>query len=1237
MASLLKWLDDAADFVGRGIDNVVPGNQGFLHRSAPQPPNTSVPANIPSGPLSSPSNFDVNKLRVDIPQKAKTLPSAPPSSAKLPGSKGVFLPWDIAAGVANKAFENPEMIPHIPETNNAALHGMADDIENPWLRLPAQAIAIAGDIGSGLVNLPYKEVKSGKDLVDEIHHKTLTPTKALGHIATAAEVPLALLAPGVSSVAETTAGKVLLDGLIGSGFGLAGGLENNTDAIDIQDQLIRAVPDTLIGLLAGTGAGLLGSVNVGKNGLSIGAGETGPVRTVQEDLVAKDLADAGRTEISAGSNKFGVPEIPFKEVASDSREPVTISNKGKVTEETLAKNTGLTVDQLRSNPIVEEALAETGKNISDLQKVTDSEVTAPESPKIPRTKQQLNVNRLNLDEAAKIDMLGRGETLPKTTLSDKEIVDVAKSAGLDTRSHTIEQTRTKIAEQLNVRQEAVRLLKEARNEANPTRQAALYAEVDRLSTIATEQGTDIARQLSARRIIANELMTPEQRVFTLLRKAGVNPEVYTKEAVGVDFSNASEVVRFYRSLVPATKGEWLDLVRYNSMLSSPLTQFVNISSTVGNIALAPIERGLSVMLDSLRPLFGKDRQFGPGEGRAYAKGMIGNVQEAVADFKRVVSGTNENMNIDTGTSGGRVPIQAPGDNVAVDVLDFPMKLMGAFDAFNKALVRGGSDAALKVRETAGVSVKNAENISTGEAAYRTFNQPLGDQSQGYLLRGIDEITNLVMKARASKNPLVKWPAKFTLPFVQIGTNLLKQGIEYGPAGVATLPGASNMTEQMAKAIMGTAVFGTAASLLGAGRLTWAEPTDEKQKAAFREAGMQPYSVKIGNNWVSFTKLPPIISFNFALVAALDDAQKNAKLNENGVDNVMTAISKYGNFLSDQSYLKNIGDTLAAIKGDKERFAQLVGNYPQQVIPFRALSGWIARMTDDTQRRINTDAGFASKQIENLFQQIPGLRQTTTPRVGPEGNPIAEQHPVFNAFSPVRVSTEQPYAKQTYDDMVAASKDRSLTRQQRELDKNNAQAPVLAGSDDLEKAQQRIDAVTKKFPSGLDDGSKKTLTHYARLSEEGKDNYNSSPRNVYDLAKAKYQQDKLAGRLSATEDFNRRRELAGRKVESKYSQEVVQMQDMSKSGLQAFLRNYPDKAALVNNVLKLDQDIADLKGTKSKFGGTIASKGRKGKGSKLAKLPVSTAGIHKLLSSAVIKPIKPKKTKLAKIKTRTKIA
>lgn len=675
------------------------------------------------------------------------------------------------------------------------------------------------------------------------------------------------------------------------------------------------------------------------------------------------------------------------------------------------------------------------------------------TPKVEIPEQQLNVNKLDLTEAQKAEVQTIGAKEVQEKLTNEQIQEIAQSAGIDTKTYNTTQTAEKIAEQLNARRQVVEAEKALtdikENGGTPEEIEAAIRKVAETAKASASQGTDIARQLQARKILANEIDTPMQRVFKLLESAGVNPEVYIKKAVDVDFKDANQVAKFYRELVPAKFGDWLTALRYNSMLSSPNTHINNIfGNAIGSSMVAPIEKTVRGAVDFLQSaVTGKEREHFVSEGGAYVKGYWSNLGKAAQNFADVMRGVRENKNLDIRD----VPLAETGiKGVLAKGLSGPMKLLEAADQFFTALTKGGEEATLNLRKNLGVKVGDIDSEASNAAAYRLFRQDLKAPGQGTMLDGIDEITAKIMSLRGSKNPLVRTIATFTVPFIKTPMNILKQGIEYSPAGVLTAVGAIDPAGQMVKAAMGTAGVLGAMTMLGSGRLTWAQPTSEKEKQAFIAAGMQPYSVKVGNNWVSFSKLPPVMSFNLALVAAIDDALNKKSITDDDASAIMDGIAKWGNFFADQSYVKNVGDLIATAKGDVESVSRFISNYPQQLVPYRALGGWLARLTDPLQRQTPKDAGFWDKQVMELMKNIPGLSQAVPARLDANGMPIENQNRVLNAFSPLKITTERPTEKMTYDTIVAQNKAKKEIRDLKtggkaNLEKTGVMSKVGAGS------------------------------------------------------------------------------------------------------------------------------------------------------------------------------------------------
>lgn len=623
------------------------------------------------------------------------------------------------------------------------------------------------------------------------------------------------------------------------------------------------------------------------------------------------------------------------------------------------------------------------------------------------------------------------------TMSNKEVIDTAAktSATLQTTIGR-EQTLAIGAKALNLRNKLADLAQKG------------TVDEEFIKTLIQDKafGTDVARLLQQRNIISDPSKgTLISKILDNVLKNNQNTDEILQAARGVDFNNAEQATKFYRTFVKPKLGDWVDTLRYNSMLSSPNTHINNISSNIqGTGIITPIEKTVTGMIDFLSSkVTGKSQKYYPGEGVVYAKGYWSNLNNAAHKFSDVMSGKD----LSSTQEIHNIPLTTGGVSRMVEkVISYPARLLQASDEFFQTLTESGVKRSLEYRVSKGVNVKDIGAQAYLEGRKRLFNAEFNLPEEGPILKALEYIPQEVMKARNSNNPVVRTIAKFTFPFVRIPSNILKQGLEYSPLGLTTIPGAMNKTEQLSKAIMGTSIGVGAATLLGSGRLSWAEPTDQKKKDAFRAAGMQPYSIKIGNNWISYSKLHPAIAFNLALVSALKDQQDKKLLDDSQTDTVLKGLSKWVQFFADQSYVKNIGDFISSAKGDIEGPARYFANYPQQLIPFRALMGWVTRIVDPVQRRADPKGDILTKQFQQIATQIPGLSQSVPARTDQNGNPIPIQHPLLNAVSPARVSTENQQGVDYYNQLKQKSQQ---TKQMSEF-KNQAESAFQKGQISYQK-------------------------------------------------------------------------------------------------------------------------------------------------------------------------------------------
>jgi len=303
---------------------------------------------------------------------------------------------------------------------------------------------------------------------------------------------------------------------------------------------------------------------------------------------------------------------------------------------------------------------------------------------------------------------------------------------------------------------------------------------------------------------------------------------------------------------------------------------------------------------------------------------------------------------------------------------------------------------------------------------------------------------------------------------------------------------------------------------------------------------------------------------------------------------------------------------------------------------RAFSGWIAKMTDDTQRKVNTDAGFAAKQVESLMQQIPGLRQQTTARVNEYGEPIASQHPVLNAFSPVPVSTENPDGVLAYDTMVNRLKtkrdDKALLAKQKEdyksgnasglTDKQKAAVDRSIREDEVVKGltpvQRELYKYSKEDLESLLDGPN---AKNAKVALDAKNSISSSKEaktNKEKYEKALEDFNDPDNGYSRVEKVKKREELKRLTVQKDYDEDTTMLHGMSKEDVYGFLSTYEDGKAMADKLLALDDaltaaGVQDKNKFRDKYGNVAIQPKAKG-GSKGRKGAKTVAGASAAVSS-----------------------
>lgn len=251
------------------------------------------------------------------------------------------------------------------------------------------------------------------------------------------------------------------------------------------------------------------------------------------------------------------------------------------------------------------------------------------------------------------------------------------------------------------------------------------------------------------------------------------------------------------------------------------------------------------------------------------------------------------------------------------------------------------------------------------------------------------------------------PMRLVIPFAKVPWNIAKIGIEYGtPARALSFlsqegRSAKNFAPNTAKALIGSSVFAIGYSLAQQGNLTGPIPKDQKEKEAFFGEGKQPYSVKIGDQWVSYHVVPPL-AMGWAAAAALHDTKGDP-----APDRILEIGSAVAKSLTDASFFRGLNNVMEAIQdpgsiGSKVK--QLGAGMASGFVPLSSLLRQVSHAKDSTVRDADTIYDRVKANIPILEEELPA-------KVDRFGRPVTRHGDEgLKAFLPLQPADSQSLSR-----------------------------------------------------------------------------------------------------------------------------------------------------------------------------------------------------------------------------------
>lgn len=190
----------------------------------------------------------------------------------------------------------------------------------------------------------------------------------------------------------------------------------------------------------------------------------------------------------------------------------------------------------------------------------------------------------------------------------------------------------------------------------------------------------------------------------------------------------------------------------------------------------------------------------------------------------------------------------------------------------------------------------------------------------------------------------------------------------------------------------------------AGRITGRGPDEPNRARALRQAGWQPYSIRIGNRWVSYERFDPWA----ALIGAAADLAEYAQwadTDEQSEVETITAglVTAVLNQATQKSYLTGIRNFVAALTEPERRAQTFLEQLTGSFVPGAVSSG--VEAAGDTHLR------EVRGVLDAIRNRVPGISGTLEPRRNLLGEPVErtkrlgadEIGSVMNVWMPVSYS------------------------------------------------------------------------------------------------------------------------------------------------------------------------------------------------------------------------------------------
>ncbi|URD60482.1 thermonuclease family protein [Sphingomonas sp. KRR8] len=482
---------------------------------------------------------------------------------------------------------------------------------------------------------------------------------------------------------------------------------------------------------------------------------------------------------------------------------------------------------------------------------------------------------------------------------------------------------------------------------------------------------EAGRALQAMRMLAKGGDARTDAVRAYLKGAGGSENIRDAAQRIVDLiEDPAKADHFMREGLKPTWRDKFNELWVNSLLSGPKTHVVNFVGNALTSLYSLPEQGLAAGIGKV--LGSADRSYG-GEVGARVSGLANSAVEGIKSARQAFM-TGEPL--DAATKVEAIHHDAIGGRLG-KIVRLPTRALTAADEFWKTINRNAELHALAYRR--------AVNETSGAAERKARYEQLVRNPDGGMLRQADEAARYYTFQKelgASGKAIQHWAnetpgAKIIVPFVKTPINILKFAGERSPFAMLSknvrseiMKGGQARDQALAKMTLGSGLSVAAVLAAMNGKVTGGGPVDPQERMALQQSGWQPYSLRVGDKWISYQRFDPLSTL---FGAAADFAEIGRYARPGEADNLALALTQaVAKNVTNKTWLSGLSDAFDVLS-DPQRYG---GKYVQNMagsMAVPAIAAQTAQATDPYMREVHGILEAIRARVPVLSRGLPVRR------------------------------------------------------------------------------------------------------------------------------------------------------------------------------------------------------------------------------------------------------------------------